>query len=78
MSVHFEFDGCHFGSMFLQADLQLKETALQQQDDSDLEKKRREAEALLQSVGITTDVPAGMFNIICGSRCSYHDAGLNS
>ncbi|XP_013856720.1 cytoplasmic dynein 1 intermediate chain 2 isoform X1 [Austrofundulus limnaeus] len=39
------------------ADLQLKEAALQQ-DDTDLEKKRREAEALLQSVGIITDVPA--------------------
>uniref|UniRef100_A0AAQ5YWW1 Dynein, cytoplasmic 1, intermediate chain 2a n=1 Tax=Amphiprion ocellaris TaxID=80972 RepID=A0AAQ5YWW1_AMPOC len=30
-------------------------------DDSDLEKKRREAEALLESVGITTDVAVGMF-----------------
>uniref|UniRef100_A0A8C7ZV05 Dynein cytoplasmic 1 intermediate chain 2 n=1 Tax=Oryzias sinensis TaxID=183150 RepID=A0A8C7ZV05_9TELE len=38
-------------------DQQLKEAALQA-DDSDLEKKRREAEALLQSVGITTDVSA--------------------
>ncbi|MEQ2189334.1 Dynein, cytoplasmic 1, intermediate chain 2a, partial [Goodea atripinnis] len=36
------------------ADQQLKETSVQQ-DDSDLEKKRREAEALLQSVGITPD-----------------------
>uniref|UniRef100_A0A3B5A3M7 Cytoplasmic dynein 1 intermediate chain 2 n=1 Tax=Stegastes partitus TaxID=144197 RepID=A0A3B5A3M7_9TELE len=34
---------------------QLKETVIHQ-DDSDLEKKRREAEALLQSVGITADV----------------------
>uniref|UniRef100_A0A3Q3CXG1 Dynein cytoplasmic 1 intermediate chain 2 n=3 Tax=Haplochromini TaxID=319058 RepID=A0A3Q3CXG1_HAPBU len=34
---------------------ELKEVVLPQ-DDSDLEKKRREAEALLQSVGITTDV----------------------
>uniref|UniRef100_A0A8C7ZVU5 Dynein cytoplasmic 1 intermediate chain 2 n=1 Tax=Oryzias sinensis TaxID=183150 RepID=A0A8C7ZVU5_9TELE len=40
-------------------DQQLKEAALQA-DDSDLEKKRREAEALLQSVGITTDVSAEM------------------
>uniref|UniRef100_A0A8C6Q3H7 Dynein cytoplasmic 1 intermediate chain 2 n=1 Tax=Nothobranchius furzeri TaxID=105023 RepID=A0A8C6Q3H7_NOTFU len=44
------------------ADLQQKEAAVQP-DDSDLEKKRREAEALLQSVGINTDVPAGVFNI---------------
>uniref|UniRef100_A0AAX7SWM4 Dynein, cytoplasmic 1, intermediate chain 2a n=1 Tax=Astatotilapia calliptera TaxID=8154 RepID=A0AAX7SWM4_ASTCA len=34
---------------------ELKEVVLPQ-DDSDLEKKRREAEALLQSVGITTDL----------------------
>ncbi|XP_020568892.1 cytoplasmic dynein 1 intermediate chain 2 isoform X4 [Oryzias latipes] len=40
-------------------DQQLKEAALQA-DDSDLEKKRREAEALLQSVGITTDVSAAV------------------
>uniref|UniRef100_A0A669E3L7 Dynein cytoplasmic 1 intermediate chain 2 n=1 Tax=Oreochromis niloticus TaxID=8128 RepID=A0A669E3L7_ORENI len=39
---------------------ELKEVVLPQ-DDSDLEKKRREAEALLQSVGITTDVTVGMF-----------------
>uniref|UniRef100_A0A8C6VZS3 Dynein cytoplasmic 1 intermediate chain 2 n=1 Tax=Nothobranchius furzeri TaxID=105023 RepID=A0A8C6VZS3_NOTFU len=43
------------------ADLQQKEAAVQP-DDSDLEKKRREAEALLQSVGINTDVPAGQFS----------------
>ncbi|XP_014867378.1 PREDICTED: cytoplasmic dynein 1 intermediate chain 2-like isoform X3 [Poecilia mexicana] len=36
------------------ADQQQKE-ASQQQDDSDLEKKRREADALLQSMGITPD-----------------------
>uniref|UniRef100_A0A665WCP6 Dynein, cytoplasmic 1, intermediate chain 2a n=1 Tax=Echeneis naucrates TaxID=173247 RepID=A0A665WCP6_ECHNA len=35
---------------------QLKDAALHQ-DDSDLEKKRREAEALLQSMGITPEVP---------------------
>uniref|UniRef100_A0A7N6B223 Cytoplasmic dynein 1 intermediate chain 2 n=1 Tax=Anabas testudineus TaxID=64144 RepID=A0A7N6B223_ANATE len=35
---------------------QLKDTTLHQ-DDSDLEKKRREAEALLQSMGITPDAP---------------------
>uniref|UniRef100_A0A7N5ZY78 Dynein, cytoplasmic 1, intermediate chain 2a n=1 Tax=Anabas testudineus TaxID=64144 RepID=A0A7N5ZY78_ANATE len=37
---------------------QLKDTTLHQ-DDSDLEKKRREAEALLQSMGITPDAPVG-------------------
>ncbi|KAK2839786.1 hypothetical protein Q5P01_013526 [Channa striata] len=35
---------------------QLKDTT-SHQDDSDLEKKRREAEALLQSMGITSDAP---------------------
>lgn len=44
-----------------QAD-QLKDAALHQ-DDSDLEKKRRETEALLQSMGITSEAPAGMFYI---------------
>lgn len=29
------------------------------QEESDLEKKRREAEALLQSLGLTTDSPIG-------------------
>uniref|UniRef100_A0A7N8XVP4 Dynein cytoplasmic 1 intermediate chain 2 n=1 Tax=Mastacembelus armatus TaxID=205130 RepID=A0A7N8XVP4_9TELE len=38
---------------------QLKDAAILQ-DDSDLEKKRREAEALLQSMGITSDVPGGI------------------
>lgn len=42
-----------------QAD-QLKET-VHHQDDSDLEKKRRETEALLQSMGITSEIPVGMF-----------------
>lgn len=37
---------------------QLKEPVVVQ-DDSDLEKKRREAEALLQSMGIAPDVHAG-------------------
>lgn len=36
---------------------QLKEAAVHHQDDSDLDKKRREAEALLQSMGITGDAP---------------------
>lgn len=38
---------------------ELKKEAVPLQDDSDLEKKRREAEALLQSMGITSDVPVG-------------------
>lgn len=42
-----------------QAD-QLKDAVLHQ-DDSDLEKKRRETEALLQSMGITSEIPVGMF-----------------
>ncbi|KAG1938959.1 dynein, cytoplasmic 1, intermediate chain 2a isoform X1 [Pimephales promelas] len=37
---------------------ELKKVAVPQQDDSDLEKKRREADALLQSMGITSDTPA--------------------
>lgn len=36
----------------------MKEAA-HHQDDSDLEKKRREAEAILQSMGITADAPVG-------------------
>lgn len=46
-----------------QAD-QLKAAALHQ-DESDLEKKRRETDAYLQSMGITSDVPVGMFYITC-------------
>lgn len=46
-----------------QAD-QLKDAALHQ-DDSDLEKKRRETEALLQSMGITSEAPVGTFYITC-------------
>lgn len=38
---------------------ELKKEAVPQQDDSDLEKKRREADALLQSMGITSDTSAG-------------------
>lgn len=44
---------------FFQAD-QLKDAALHQ-DDSDLEKKRRETEALLQSMGLNSEAPVGMF-----------------
>lgn len=36
---------------------QKKEAAVSVQEESDLEKKRREAEALLQSMGLTTDSP---------------------
>ncbi|CAO2597115.1 Cytoplasmic dynein 1 intermediate chain 2 [Lemmus lemmus] len=36
---------------------QKKEAAVALQEESDLEKKRREAEALLQSMGLTTDSP---------------------
>ncbi|MEJ1278231.1 dynein cytoplasmic 1 intermediate chain 2 [Cricetulus griseus] len=36
---------------------QKKEAAVSMQEESDLEKKRREAEALLQSMGLTTDSP---------------------
>ncbi|KTF76655.1 hypothetical protein cypCar_00043158, partial [Cyprinus carpio] len=36
---------------------ELKKEAVPPQDDSDLEKKRREADALLQSMGITPDAP---------------------
>lgn len=36
---------------------QKKEVAVSVQEESDLEKKRREAEALLQSMGLTTDSP---------------------
>ncbi|KAL3969980.1 homrobox protein Hox-C10 [Sarotherodon galilaeus] len=42
---------------------ELKEVVLPQ-DDSDLEKKRREAEALLQSVGITTDVTVDIYIVL--------------
>uniref|UniRef100_A0A8C2D5E9 Dynein, cytoplasmic 1, intermediate chain 2a n=1 Tax=Cyprinus carpio TaxID=7962 RepID=A0A8C2D5E9_CYPCA len=38
---------------------ELKKEAVPLQDDSDLEKKRREADALLQSMGITPDAPVG-------------------
>uniref|UniRef100_A0A8B9LWH1 Dynein, cytoplasmic 1, intermediate chain 2a n=1 Tax=Astyanax mexicanus TaxID=7994 RepID=A0A8B9LWH1_ASTMX len=43
-------------SGFSETQKQLKEPVTLQ-DDSDLEKKRREAEAMLQSIGITPDVP---------------------
>lgn len=40
----------------------MKDAALHQ-DDSDLEKKRRETEALLQSMGITSEAPVGKFYV---------------
>ncbi|XP_063069485.1 dynein, cytoplasmic 1, intermediate chain 2a-like isoform X1 [Engraulis encrasicolus] len=40
-----------------EAEQQQKEAAAPARDDSDLDRKRREAEALLQSMGITPDVP---------------------
>lgn len=46
--------------LYFQAE-QLKDAALHQ-NDSDLEKKRREADALLQSMGIG-DAPSGRFHI---------------
>lgn len=45
-----------------QAEQHQKEASIQQ-EDSDLEKKRREAEALLQSVGITPDAAVGGFTL---------------
>uniref|UniRef100_A0A3P8PC19 Dynein, cytoplasmic 1, intermediate chain 2a n=1 Tax=Astatotilapia calliptera TaxID=8154 RepID=A0A3P8PC19_ASTCA len=47
---------------------ELKEVVLPQ-DDSDLEKKRREAEALLQSVGITTDLKPPVHHIYIVLYC---------
>lgn len=52
-----------------QAD-QLKDAVIHQ-DDSDLEKKRRETEALLQSMGITSEVPVGRFYLTSHFADSY-------
>uniref|UniRef100_A0A3Q4I0B6 Dynein, cytoplasmic 1, intermediate chain 2b n=1 Tax=Neolamprologus brichardi TaxID=32507 RepID=A0A3Q4I0B6_NEOBR len=42
-------------------------------EDSDLERKRREAEALLQSVGITPDVPhAQPLRVVTEDTCLFH------
>lgn len=42
------------------------------QEESDLEKKRREAEALLQSMGLTTDSPIGKdLNLFMGDRLMF-------
>uniref|UniRef100_A0A4W4H193 Dynein, cytoplasmic 1, intermediate chain 2a n=1 Tax=Electrophorus electricus TaxID=8005 RepID=A0A4W4H193_ELEEL len=56
---------------------QLKEPVVLH-DDSDLEKKRRDAEALLQSMGITSEVPvvpAPMSPSGTPSEASSHDSG---
>ncbi|XP_008331968.1 cytoplasmic dynein 1 intermediate chain 2-like isoform X3 [Cynoglossus semilaevis] len=42
-------------------------------EDSDLERKRREAEALLQSVGITPDIPhAQPLRVVTEDTCLFH------
>ncbi|XP_059896672.1 dynein, cytoplasmic 1, intermediate chain 2a [Gadus macrocephalus] len=41
----------------------LKKDAAPQTDDTELDKKRREADAILQSMGITSDVTAGRFPV---------------
>uniref|UniRef100_A0A4W4GXJ1 Dynein, cytoplasmic 1, intermediate chain 2a n=1 Tax=Electrophorus electricus TaxID=8005 RepID=A0A4W4GXJ1_ELEEL len=59
---------------------QLKEPVVLH-DDSDLEKKRRDAEALLQSMGITSEVPvvpAPMSPSGTPSEASSHDSGDDS
>lgn len=45
------------GVCFLKADMQQKKEPVQ--DDSDLDRKRRETEALLQSIGISPEPPLG-------------------
>lgn len=45
-------------------------------EDSDLERKRREAEALLQSVGITPDVPHGKCTV--SSHCFIPNCHLTA
>lgn len=45
------------GIYFLKADMQQKKEPVQ--DDSDLDRKRRETEALLQSIGISPEPPLG-------------------
>ncbi|XP_060246452.1 cytoplasmic dynein 1 intermediate chain 2 isoform X7 [Meriones unguiculatus] len=53
---------------------QKKEAAISVQEESDLEKKRREAEALLQSMGLTTDSPiAGQaLQVVTADTCLFH------
>lgn len=45
------------GIYLLKADMQQKKEPVQ--DDSDLDRKRRETEALLQSIGISPEPPLG-------------------
>uniref|UniRef100_A0A673LYG6 Cytoplasmic dynein 1 intermediate chain 2-like n=1 Tax=Sinocyclocheilus rhinocerous TaxID=307959 RepID=A0A673LYG6_9TELE len=47
---------------------ELKKEAVPLQDDSDLEKKRRDAEALLQSMGITSDTPVVFMTYFISER----------
>lgn len=47
-----------FSSGLTQADLQQKKEPAQ--EDSDLDRKRRETEALLQSIGISPEPPLGI------------------
>ncbi|MBN3300253.1 DC1I2 protein, partial [Amia calva] len=57
--------------VFTQADQ--KKEAPPPQDDSDLEKKRREAEALLQSMGITPDTPVAQpLRVVTADTCLFH------
>lgn len=48
------------------------------QEESDLEKKRREAEALLQSMGLTTDSPIGkdLTVSVHGRQADRYSVGL--
>uniref|UniRef100_A0A673M0G8 Cytoplasmic dynein 1 intermediate chain 2-like n=1 Tax=Sinocyclocheilus rhinocerous TaxID=307959 RepID=A0A673M0G8_9TELE len=55
---------------------ELKKEAVPLQDDSDLEKKRRDAEALLQSMGITSDTPVAVnqhIRMISEGTCDTED-----
>ncbi|XP_063174258.1 cytoplasmic dynein 1 intermediate chain 2 isoform X3 [Candoia aspera] len=51
-----------------------KKDALPVQDESDLEKKRREAEALLQSMGLTPDTPMAVqpLRLVTADTCLFH------
>ncbi|XP_034283178.1 cytoplasmic dynein 1 intermediate chain 2 isoform X3 [Pantherophis guttatus] len=51
-----------------------KKDALPAQDESDLEKKRREAEALLQSMGLTPDTPMAVqpLRLVTADTCLFH------
>ncbi|XP_077304120.1 cytoplasmic dynein 1 intermediate chain 2 isoform X4 [Lithobates pipiens] len=51
-----------------------KKEAAPPQEESDLEKKRREAEALLQSIGITADTPLAVqpLRIVTEDTCLFH------